>query len=65
MILFTAIPLFNSLCHGMQKRGAEIYAEFLGGSFSCDAYHMTEPHPQGKNLRSSSWKVFYLRMKLR
>lgn len=31
-----------------QKRGAKIYAEFLGGSFTCDAYHMTEPHPNGK-----------------
>lgn len=33
-----------------QNRGATIYAEFLGGSFTCDAYHMTEPHPQGKHL---------------
>jgi len=31
----------------LQSRGAEIYAEFLGGSFTCDAYHMTEPHPDG------------------
>jgi len=31
-----------------QKRGANIYAEFLGGSFTCDAYHVTEPHPDGK-----------------
>lgn len=30
-----------------QQRGATIYAEFLGGSFTCDAYHMTEPHPKG------------------
>ena len=34
----------------LQKRGATIYAEFLGGSFTCDAYHMTEPHPDG-NMR--------------
>jgi hypothetical protein len=32
----------------LQQRGVEIYAEFLGGSFTCDAYHMTEPHPEGK-----------------
>jgi hypothetical protein len=31
----------------LQKRGANIYAEFLGGSFTCDAYHMTEPRPDG------------------
>ncbi|ONK75116.1 uncharacterized protein A4U43_C03F13530 [Asparagus officinalis] len=28
------------------QRGANIYAEFLGGSFTCDAYHMAEPHPE-------------------
>ncbi|PIM99074.1 3-oxoacyl-(acyl-carrier-protein) synthase (I and II) [Handroanthus impetiginosus] len=33
-----------------QKRGATIYAEFLGGSFTCDAYHMTEPHPEGTGV---------------
>lgn len=31
----------------MQRRGATIYAEFLGGSFTSDAYHMTQPHPDG------------------
>ncbi|CAM6096826.1 unnamed protein product [Calypogeia fissa] len=34
-----------------KARGAEIYAEFLGGSFTCDAYHMTEPHPDGAGVR--------------
>lgn len=38
---------FSHLTLNSQKRGAEIYAEFLGGSLTCDAYHMTEPRPDG------------------
>lgn len=33
-----------------QKRGAPIYAEYLGGGISCDAYHMTEPRPDGSGV---------------
>lgn len=33
-----------------KKRGATIYAEYLGGASSCDAYHMTDPHPEGKGV---------------
>ncbi|XP_074269302.1 3-oxoacyl-[acyl-carrier-protein] synthase II, chloroplastic isoform X2 [Silene latifolia] len=40
------VLLLEELDHALE-RGADIYAEFLGGSFTCDAYHMTEPHPQG------------------
>ena len=29
------------------KRGAPILAEYLGGGFSCDAYHMTDPREDG------------------
>ncbi|KAF9680362.1 hypothetical protein SADUNF_Sadunf06G0113300 [Salix dunnii] len=41
------VLLLEELEHA-KKRGANIYAEFLGGSFTCDAYHMTEPRPDEK-----------------
>ncbi|KAJ4827708.1 3-oxoacyl-[acyl-carrier-protein] synthase II, chloroplastic [Turnera subulata] len=40
------VLLLEELEHA-KERGATVYAEFLGGSFTCDAYHMTEPRPDG------------------
>ncbi|CAL0330265.1 unnamed protein product [Lupinus luteus] len=43
------VLLLEELEHA-KKRGANIYAEFLGGSFTSDAYHVTEPHPDGAGV---------------
>lgn len=32
------------------KRGAPILAEFCGAGMSCDAYHMTDPNPEGAGV---------------
>ncbi|KAI3881782.1 hypothetical protein MKX03_001022 [Papaver bracteatum] len=39
------VLLLEELDHA-KKRRATISDEFLGGSFTSDAYHMTEPHPE-------------------
>ncbi|KAK9282316.1 hypothetical protein L1049_005230 [Liquidambar formosana] len=43
------VLLLEELEHA-KKRSANIYAEFLGGSFTCDAYHITESHPDGTGI---------------
>ncbi|KAE9601574.1 putative beta-ketoacyl-[acyl-carrier-protein] synthase II [Lupinus albus] len=43
------VLLLEELEHA-KKRGANIYAEFLGGSFTSDAYHVTEPCPDGAGV---------------
>eukprot|EP00873_Tetraselmis_striata_P034682 jgi/Tetstr1/454946/TSEL_041807.t1 len=44
------VLVLESLEHAL-ARGAPIYAEYMGGAMTCDAYNMTDPHPEGKGVR--------------
>jgi 3-oxoacyl-[acyl-carrier-protein] synthase II len=41
------ILVLESLDHAL-ARGAKIYAEYAGYGITCDANHLTQPHPEGK-----------------
>ncbi|XP_057810054.1 3-oxoacyl-[acyl-carrier-protein] synthase I, chloroplastic-like [Salvia miltiorrhiza] len=40
------VLVMESMEHAM-KRGAKVYAEYLGGATNCDAHHLTDPRPDG------------------
>jgi len=43
------VLVLETLEHAL-ARGAPIYAEYLGGSVNCDAYHMTNPREDGEGV---------------
>ena len=51
-----AVLVLESLEHA-RKRGAPIIAEYLGGALNCDAYHITEPTPDGLGVRQCMEKA--------
>src|SRR6185295_15611126 len=45
----SGILLMESLEHA-QARGARIYCELVGYAATCDAFHITQPDPEGRGL---------------
>jgi 3-oxoacyl-[acyl-carrier-protein] synthase II len=50
---FVLEELSHALC-----RGARIYAEIVGHGQSCEAYHATDPHPEGVGYAKAMQKAF-------
>ena len=47
-----------------QRRGATILAEIVGYGNTCDAYHMTSPHPEGLGAIKAS-EISHFRSRFR
>ena len=46
------ILILEEMEHAL-ARGAKIYAELVGASSTCDAYHRTSPHPEGTGAKKA------------
>ncbi|XP_071706437.1 3-oxoacyl-[acyl-carrier-protein] synthase I, chloroplastic-like [Rutidosis leptorrhynchoides] len=51
------VLVMESLEHAI-KRDAPIFAEYLGGAITCDAYHMTDPRTDGLGVSSCILSTF-------
>ncbi len=47
--MVSGVLVLEELEHA-KARNAPILAEYIGGSFTCDAHHMTEPLPDGTGV---------------
>src|SRR5690606_32274417 len=52
------IIVLETLGHA-RKRGANIICELIGYGASCDANHITAPHPEGKGLISAMKRALH------
>jgi 3-oxoacyl-[acyl-carrier-protein] synthase II len=50
------VLVLERLSHARQ-RGASIYAEVMGHASTCDAYHITEPQPDGTGAARALWRA--------
>lgn len=52
----SGILILEEMEHAI-KRGAPILAEYFGGGVSCDAYHITDPLPDGEGVSLCIYKA--------
>ncbi|MGQ9645318.1 MAG: beta-ketoacyl-[acyl-carrier-protein] synthase family protein [Thermodesulfobacteriota bacterium] len=53
------VLILEELKHALD-RGAHIYGEVIGFGMTADAYHLTEPDPDGKALSKAIWEALQM-----